>query len=48
MNTVLSPLGHRPLRKAALIFAALVAARVAGEFGIGVVDGFMAVWTDGV
>jgi hypothetical protein len=46
MNTVLSPLRNKPLKKAALIFIALVAARVAAEFGIGVVDGFMAVWTD--
>jgi len=41
-------LGRRPLRRAALIFVALVAARVAGEFGLGVVDGFLEVWTDGV
>ncbi len=48
MNAVAKPAGNRRLKRAALIVVALVVARVAAEFGVGVVDGFMEVWTDGV
>lgn len=48
MKTVLSSFAKPSLKKAALIFVGLVLARVAAEFGIGFIDGFIAVWTDGV
>lgn len=48
MKAVLAPLGDKPLKTAAMIFLALVVARIAGEFGAGVIDGFIAEITNGV
>lgn len=41
LKSILSPLGTKPLSRAALIFVAMVAARIAGEFGMGVWDGLI-------
>lgn len=48
LNNILSPLGNTPLRRATLIFVAMVAARIAGEFGIGVWEGLIEELSDGV
>jgi len=45
MRVLLSPLGNQSLKSAALIFFAMMAARVEGKFGAGFVDGFIAAWT---
>lgn len=37
---------NQPFKRAVSVFIALVAARVAAEFGAGVVDGFLAVWNE--
>ena len=48
LKTLLSRLENKPLKMMALVFVAVVAARVAGEFGIGLVDGLIAGFTDGI
>ena len=48
MKTLLSPLGDKPVRMVVLIFVAMVAARIAGEFGAGFIDGLVAEFSNGV
>lgn len=45
---MLASFGDKPLKTAALIFVVLVLARIAGEFGTGVIDGFISEITNGV
>lgn len=48
MKTTLAFLGNKPLQTAALMIVAIVATRIAGEFGAGFMDGFIAEITNGV
>lgn len=48
LKALLSRLENKPLKMMALVFVAVVAARVAGEFGVGLVDGLIAGLTDGI
>ena len=48
MKTVLTPFANKPLKMAALIFVAMIATRIAGEFGAGFVRGLMAELSNGI
>lgn len=47
MKAVFAPLGSKPLKMAALIFVAMIAVRIAGEFGAGFIDGLIAEFANG-
>lgn len=48
LKTLRSRFEDRPFKTMALFVVALVAARLAGEFGSGFVDGLIASFTDGI